>query len=143
VLGVVVDIFAILEEWGRHRPRLAIWTINRSRAVLGQIDAAHAVGLVRSAAMEDEAVEGDDASRRHNQGITRIVARVADEIVSHGLLDVVDDRALLFTYIIQRAPAGHIRPVLRAGVVPLHVAAVLVPRKLHPLLGALDDPLLG
>ena len=45
-------------------------------------------------------------------------------------------------HVVQRAPAGDVGLVLGAGVVPLHVAGVLVPGKLHALLCALDHPLL-
>src|SRR5580658_4895546 len=94
VIVVVVDVLSVLKKRGRHRPRFAIRAIDWLRAVLRQIDAAHAICLVRSAAMEDEAVEGNDASRRHNQRITWVRSGVPDEVVRAVLLDVVDDRAL-------------------------------------------------
>ena len=52
------------------------------------------------------------------------------------------DGAVLFADVVQRAPAGDVGLVVGLGVIPLHVAGVLVPGELHALLGALDDPLL-
>lgn len=153
---MVVNVLPIFEERSGHRPRLAIRTVDRLRAVLWQIDAAHALCLVRAAAMKHIAVKGYNAPRRHNHCITRIAPRIADKIIRSVLLGVADDGALcpparvrqqinsavLLANIIQRAPARHIRLVLCCRVVPLHVTTILMPGELHPLLSALDHPLL-
>ena len=61
-LLVVVDVFPVLQERCGHCPRLAVGPGDGRGAVLGQVNAAHVLGLVGAAAMEDEAVEGDDAA---------------------------------------------------------------------------------
>src|SRR5205823_4753109 len=99
------------------------------------------------AAMEDVAIEGDDASGGYDDCIAGVVAGIADQVVGAVFLSVVDDAvlgsatrvgqqvdgAVFFADVVQRAPAGHIGFVLGRGVVPLHVAGVLVPGELHTL----------
>src|ERR1700722_270554 len=50
--------------------------------------------------------------------------------------------SILFVYRIERAPASHIGLVSGARIVPLYIAAILVPGELHPLFRSLDHPLL-
>src|SRR5262249_38194158 len=138
-----------------HCPRLAIGTLNGCAAVLRKINAAHAVCFVRSAAMKHITIKCHDTARRNNERVARIWSRVSDEIVRALFLVMINDLALgastrvrqnidcavFFVHGVQSAPTSHVRLMICAWVVPLHVTAVLMPGELHPLLRALHDPL--
>src|SRR6185437_5942131 len=94
VFGVIVNIFAVFEKRRGHRPRFAVRAANRRAAVLREVNAAHAVGFVRAAAMKQITVKSHDAAGGNDERIAGIRTGVADEVVRALFLVMIDDLVL-------------------------------------------------
>jgi AraC-like DNA-binding protein len=65
----------------------------RRRATTPAVDAAHLLGGVEAAAVQDGAREAHDAAGGNDDGVSRVGAGVADHVVGLLVADVLDDVA--------------------------------------------------
>lgn len=114
-LAVVQKRFGVAPEFG------FVGREDGLTGVLGQIDAAHFVCDIGTAAVKDKTGEDGDTTCGDDDGDTGIAAEVADFVIAAGFDDVVNPRAnatagigqevdgaVFFAHVVEGAPAGEV-----------------------------------